>query len=86
MKNKFYGFLFTFFTLQLNAQTPTLTKGEIISYLDKKIKEAIGHNWTNNNGTIGKISSASVLQTEKGIKIEFRIDYQYLVNYEFNPN
>lgn len=85
MKKFFYVFLFTFFAIQLNAQTPTLTKGETISYLDKKIKESIGHNWTNNNGTIGKISSASVLQTEKGIKIEFRIDYQRLVNYEFNP-
>ncbi|HCL04537.1 MAG TPA: hypothetical protein DHW64_00535 [Chitinophagaceae bacterium] len=85
MKKFFYVVLFSFFVSQLHAQTPTLTKGETISYLDKKIKESIGHNWTNNNGTIGKISSASVIQTEKGIKIEFRIDYQRTISYEFNP-
>lgn len=85
MKKFFYVLLFALFVTQLNAQTPTLTKGETISYLDKKIKESIGHSWTNNNGTIGKISSASVSQTEKGIRIEFKIDYQRLVNYDFNP-
>lgn len=85
MKKLFYGFLLTLFAFQLNAQTPALTKGETISYLDKKIKESIGHNWSNNNGTIGKISSASVIQTEKGIKIEFRIDYQRTTSFEFNP-
>lgn len=85
MKHFFYVFLFSFFTIQVIAQTPTLTKGETISYLDKKIKESIGHSWTNNNGTIGKISSASVVQSEKGIKIEFRVDYQRTYSYEFNP-
>jgi len=85
MKHFFYGFLFIFFATQVIAQTPTLTKGETISYLDKKIKEAIGHSWTNNNGSIGKISSATVIQTTRGVKIEFKVDYQRTYSYEFNP-
>lgn len=70
---------------QLHAQTPTLTKGETISYLNKKIKETIGHQWSNNNGSIGSVTSCTVSQTEKGIKIEFRISSQRLLSYEFNP-
>jgi len=85
MKKLFYLFLFTLIITTSNAQTPVLTKGETISYLDKKIKEAIGHTWTNNNGSIGKISSASVIQSDKGVKIEFRVDYQRTYSYEFNP-
>lgn len=73
------------FVAQLHAQTPTLTKGETISYLNKKIKEVLGHNWSNNNGSIGSITYCSVIQTEKGIKIEFRINSQRTVSYEFNP-
>lgn len=85
MKRLLYVFFLSLFFSVLTAQTPTLTKGETISYLNKKIKESIGHNWSNNNGTIGKISSATISETQKGVKIEFWIDAQRLVSYEFNP-
>ncbi|MFN3666016.1 MAG: hypothetical protein ACK4S0_07650 [Sediminibacterium sp.] len=85
MKQFFYLLIPVLFSVQLKAQTPTLTKGETISYLSKKLKETIGHEWSNNNGSIGKITTCNVTQTEKGIKIEFWINSQRLVSYEFNP-
>ena len=83
---KLYVFLFSlFFALNGMAQTPTLTKGETISYLDKKFKESIGHELTNNNGNIGKITTAEVRESAKGITITYEYNYRNKYTYEFNP-
>lgn len=67
------------------AQTPTLTKGETISYLDKKIKESIGHALTNSNGYIGKVVEAQVKESAKGISITYYFDYKTKYTFDFNP-
>lgn len=67
------------------AQTPTLTKGETISYLDKKIKEAIGHSYSNVNGYVGKVVEAHVKESAKGISIMYYFDYKNKYTYDFNP-
>jgi len=67
------------------AQTPLLTKGETISYLDKKFKESIGHELINSNGNIGKITLAEVKESSKGITIVYEYNYKSKYTYEFNP-
>lgn len=83
---KLYVFLFSLFIALIGiAQTPTLTKGETISYLDKKIKESIGHSLTNSNGYIGKVTEAQVKESAKGISIMYYFDYKTKYTYDFNP-
>lgn len=77
----------TFFSF---SQSATLTKGETIAYLNKKINEAVGHKLSNNNGFIGDIYNAEVKVDTKGITIRYcwinTSGLYYWSSYVFNPS
>lgn len=86
---KTYVFFFLFSLGFIAHAQPTLTKDETINYVNKKMKEAVDHVYSNNNGRIGKVSAiytVSITKTPKGINIVFTFDDPfYTASYEFNP-
>jgi hypothetical protein len=79
----FSGVIFNF----SYSQTATLTKGETIEYLNKKLKSTIGYDFHNVNGYIGNISDAQVSKDGEDIKISYTYSKSNKTwnTFKFNP-